>query len=53
MRVCVCVFIHYQHHQVMLLAQISLTLSRHPSLSAIAPRRSSRLHPVSSQICCI
>ena len=28
----------------MLLAKISLTLSRHPSLSSIAPGRSSRLH---------
>ena len=34
-------------------AQSSRTLSRHPFLSSIAPRRSSRLHPVSAQRCCI
>ena len=43
----------YIHHHVMLPAQISLTLSRHQSLSSIAPGRSSRLHPVSAQSCCI
>ena len=31
----------YHHHHVALLAPISLTLSRHPSLSSIAPERSS------------
>ena len=36
----------------MLLAQISLTLFRHPSLSSISPRRSSRLHPVFARSCC-
>ena len=37
------------HHQVLQTAQISLTLSfsLHPSLSSIAPGRSSKLHPVS------
>ena len=35
------------------LAQNSLTLFRHPSLSAIAPGRSTRLHPVSAQRCCM
>ena len=35
------------------LAWISLTLSRHFSLSFIAFGRSSRLHPVSSHICCM
>ena len=34
------------------LARISLTLSRHFSLSFIASGRSSGLHPVSSQSCC-
>ena len=41
------------HHHVTLLAWISLTLSCHLSLSSIAPRRSSRLYPVSAQSCCI
>ena len=35
------------------LARISLTLSRHSSLSFIASGRSSRLHPVSSHSCCM
>ena len=43
---------HHHHHHVMLLAQISLTLSRHFSLSFIASGRSSGLHPVSSHSCC-
>ena len=34
-------------------ARISLTLSRHFSLSFIASDRSSRLHPVSSHSCCM
>ena len=34
-------------------ARISLTLSRHSSLSFIASGRPSRLHPVSSQSCCM
>ena len=34
-------------------AQISLTLSRHLTLSPIAPDQSSRLHPVSDQSRCI
>ena len=37
----------------MLQARISLTLSRHFSLSFIASGRSSGLHPVSSQSCCM
>ena len=41
------------HHHVMLLAWISLTLSRHFSLSFIASGMSSGLHPVSSHSCCI
>ena len=44
---------HRHHHWVALLTQISLTISRHPSLSSIAPGRSSRLHPVSAQSYCI
>ena len=43
----------YHHHQVMPLAQISLTLSRHLSLSFIAAGRSSKLYPVSSHSCCM
>ena len=39
------------HHHVVLVARISLTLSRHFSLSFIAPGRSSGLHPVSSHSC--
>ena len=39
---------HHRHHHVVPLAQISLTLSRHFSLSFIASGRSSGLHPVSS-----
>ena len=42
---------HHHHHHVELLAQISLTLSRHFSLSFIASGRSSGLHPVSSHSC--
>ena len=36
------------HHHVVVLARISLTLSRHFSLSFIASGRSSGLHPISS-----
>ena len=41
------------HHHIVLPTWISLTLSRNPSLSSIASSRSSRLHPVSTQSCCI
>ena len=41
------------HYHVTLPAQISQTLSRCLSLSFIAPRRSSKLYPVSAQSCCI
>ena len=41
-------FKYHHHHHVMPLAQISLTLSRHFSLSFIASGRSSGLHPISS-----
>ena len=44
-------FLH--HHHVVPLARISLTLSRHFSLSFIASGRSSELHPVSSHSCCM
>ena len=44
-----CWFFH--HHHVVPLAWISLTLSRHFSLSFIASGRSSLLHPVSSHCC--
>ena len=42
---------HHHHHHVAPPARISLTLSRHFSLSFIASGRSSGLHPVSSQSC--
>ena len=42
---------HHHHHHVVPLAWISLTLSRHISLSFIASGRSSGLHPVSSHSC--
>ena len=41
------------HHHVVPQARISLTLSRHISLSFIAFGRSSELHPVSSHSCCM
>ena len=41
------------HHHVMLLARISLTLSRHFSQSFIASGRSSGLHLISSHRCCM
>ena len=41
------------HHHVVPLARISLTLSRHFSLSFIASGRTSGLHPVSSHSCCM
>ena len=42
---------HHHHHDVVPPARISLTLSRHFSLSFIASGRSSGLHPVSSHSC--
>ena len=42
---------HHHHYHVVPLARISLTLSRHFSLSFIASDRSSGLHPVSSHSC--
>ena len=50
---CVCRYHHHHHHHVALLALISVTLSCRPSLSSITPSRSTRLHPVSAQSCCI
>ena len=44
---------HHHHHHVVPLARISLILSLHFSLSFIASRRSSGLHPVSSHSCCM
>ena len=45
------IYIYIYHHHVVQLARISLTLSRHFSLSFIASGRSSGLHPVSSHSC--
>ena len=45
--------VEYNHHHVMPLSRISLTLSRYFSLSFIASGRSSGLHPVSSYSCCM
>ena len=47
----ICVRMYHHHHHVVQLARISLTLSRHFSLSFIASGRSSGLHPVSSHSC--
>ena len=41
------------HHLVVPSTRISLTFSRHLSLSFIASGRSSELHPESSQSCCM
>ena len=43
--------VSYHHHHIALVARISLTLSRHSSLSFIALGRSSGQHPVSSHSC--
>ena len=45
--------LHIHHYHVVPLARISLTLSRHSSLSFIASGWSSGLHPVSSHCCCM
>ena len=54
------IYIHTHTHTYIIIiiimscpARISLTLSRHFSLSFIASGRSSGLHPVSSQSCCM
>ena len=46
-----CIRINHHHHHIVLVARISLTLSRHSSLSFIALGRSSGQHPVSSHSC--
>ena len=59
-QICFCLFLRYillflsiyhHHHHIALVARISLTLSRHSSLSFIALGRSSGQHPVSSHSC--
>ena len=45
------VLLSHHHHHIVLAARISLTLSRHSSLSFIALGRSSGQHPVSSHSC--
>ena len=45
------IFWNHHHHDVVLVVRISLTLSRHFSLSFIASGRSSGQHPVSSHSC--
>ena len=47
------IYIYHHHHHAVQPARISLTLSRHFSLSFIASGRSSGLHPVFSHSCCI
>ena len=44
---------HHHHNLFVLSARIFLTLSGHPSLSSIAFGRSSGLHPVLAQSCCM
>ena len=44
-------YMNHHHHHVVLVARISLTLSRHSSLSFIALGRSSGQHPLSSHNC--
>ena len=44
---------YHHHHHVVPPARISLTLSRHFSLSFIVSGRSSGLQPISSQSCCM
>ena len=53
LKYCYCFYAVHQHHHVVPLAQIPLTLSRHFSLSFITSGRSSGLHPVSSHSCCM
>ena len=51
LRPCVCVCKYIYHHHIVLAARISLTLSRHSSLSFITLGRSSGQQPVSSHSC--
>ena len=48
---CQLTMVYHHHHHIVLAARISLTLSRHSSLSFIALGRSSGQHPVSSHSC--
>ena len=48
-----CLLNHHHYHHAVPLVRISLTLSRHFSLSFIASCRSSGLPPVSPQSCCM
>ena len=49
-----CLYHHHHHHHLFIPpARISLALSRHSSLLFIAPGRSSGLHHVSLQSCCM
>ena len=50
---CNNITMYHHHHHVVSLARISLTLSRHFSLSFIASGWSSGLHSVSSHSCCM
>ena len=53
-RIYIYIYIYiYHHHHVVPPTRISLTLSHHFFLSFIAWGRSSGLHPVSSQSCCM
>ena len=49
--ICERIVLYHHHHHIVLAARISLTLSRHSSLSFIALGRSSGQHPVSSHSC--
>ena len=49
--VIVCTQLNHHHHHVVLETRISLTLSRHFSLSFLTSGRSSGQHPVSSHSC--
>ena len=44
---------HHLHHDAAPSAWISLTISCHSSQSSIASGRSSGLHPISAQCCCM
>ena len=48
---CGIKLLNHHHRHVVLVARISLTLSRHSSLSLIALGRSSGQHPISSHSC--
>ena len=48
-----CILLQRVHHHVTVSARIFLTLSRHTSIMSIASGRSSRLHLVVAQSCCM